>query len=163
MVAVCHAGAPDGLQTLCFHLYHPVLQSTPLIRKSSTPAAHRLPVEPSAYPSPVITVTYSPSADDTASESTASGNIREVPIRQIPLAEPFSRADAEISGMAWHAGELILLPQYPERFGDGQTGGGVRHPAGGYPGVSGRVVSRTAGARRVDLHRAGHKRAPAGF
>jgi hypothetical protein len=24
--------------------------------------------------------------------------------------------------MAWHAGELILLPQYPERFGDGQTG-----------------------------------------
>jgi hypothetical protein len=24
--------------------------------------------------------------------------------------------------MAWHAGDLILLPQYPERYGEGQTG-----------------------------------------
>jgi hypothetical protein len=46
----------------------------------------------------------------------------EVPVIPIPLEEPLSRPDAEISGLAWHAGELILLPQYPDRYGDGQTG-----------------------------------------
>jgi hypothetical protein len=46
----------------------------------------------------------------------------EVPVFPIPLTGPLSRPDAEISGMAWHAGDLILLPQYPERFGDEQMG-----------------------------------------
>ena len=34
----------------------------------------------------------------------------------IPLNGPISRAEAEISGMAWYGDWLILLPQYPQRF-----------------------------------------------
>lgn len=100
----------------------PFLQSTPLIGKSSTPA-FTLPAESTAYPSPVITVTYSPAP---AIPPTVEGG--EVPIFPISLAGPLSEPDAEISGMAWHAGDLILLPQYPERYGDGQTGNAFAIP-----------------------------------
>jgi hypothetical protein len=39
------------------------------------------------------------------------------PVQLIAVAGPLARADAEISGMAWHGDTLVLLPQYPERFG----------------------------------------------
>jgi hypothetical protein len=39
------------------------------------------------------------------------------PLRLLPLAGPLTARDAEISGMAWYGDKLILLPQYPERFG----------------------------------------------
>jgi hypothetical protein len=51
------------------------------------------------------------------SESTAAGG--EQPVVLIPLAGEVADASAEISGLAWHGDSLILLPQYPERFGDG--------------------------------------------
>ncbi|MBI5031945.1 MAG: hypothetical protein HZB51_15550 [Chloroflexi bacterium] len=35
----------------------------------------------------------------------------------IPLAGPVAKTEAEISGMAWYGDYLILLPQYPNRFG----------------------------------------------
>lgn len=41
----------------------------------------------------------------------------EQPIRVIPLAGGPELPDAEISGLAWYGDELVLLPQYPERFG----------------------------------------------
>ncbi len=37
--------------------------------------------------------------------------------RSIPLAGGPERPDAEISGLAWDGDELVLLPQYPKRFG----------------------------------------------
>jgi hypothetical protein len=40
-------------------------------------------------------------------------------ITTIELAGPISDRSAELSGLAWHTDSLILLPQYPERFGDG--------------------------------------------
>ncbi|MCI0521740.1 MAG: hypothetical protein L0Z70_15955 [Chloroflexi bacterium] len=43
----------------------------------------------------------------------------EVPVQLLPLAGPLSAAQAEISGMAWYQDNLILLPQYPNRFGSG--------------------------------------------
>lgn len=41
----------------------------------------------------------------------------EAQVRAIPLAAPLNTPLAEISGLAWHADDLILLPQYPDRFG----------------------------------------------
>jgi hypothetical protein len=43
----------------------------------------------------------------------------EQPVRALELAGPIADASAELSGLAWHGDTLILLPQYPERFGDG--------------------------------------------
>lgn len=40
-----------------------------------------------------------------------------VPVRLLPLEGPLSQPEAEISGMSWFADTLVLLPQYPERFG----------------------------------------------
>ncbi|MBN2386600.1 MAG: hypothetical protein JXB85_06230 [Anaerolineales bacterium] len=42
----------------------------------------------------------------------------EQPIILIPLAGPIDDPNAEISGLAWFGDTLILLPQYPERFGN---------------------------------------------
>ena len=41
----------------------------------------------------------------------------EQPVTVIPLQVPLARSSAEISGLAWYGDHLILLPQYPERFG----------------------------------------------
>jgi hypothetical protein len=43
----------------------------------------------------------------------------EQPVKLIPLAGAVADASAELSGTAWHGDSLILLPQYPERFGEG--------------------------------------------
>lgn len=43
----------------------------------------------------------------------------EQPLTLIPLKGVISEARAEISGMAWYHDNLILLPQYPSRFGGG--------------------------------------------
>lgn len=43
----------------------------------------------------------------------------EHPIQILPLAGPIADPDAELSGLAWYGDTLILLPQYPHRFGDG--------------------------------------------
>ena len=45
------------------------------------------------------------------------GGPAEAQVRVIPLAAPLDTARAEISGLAWHGDDLILLPQYPDRFG----------------------------------------------
>lgn len=41
------------------------------------------------------------------------------PIVEIPLDGPAAIIRAEFSGMAWYGDSLILLPQYPSRFGSG--------------------------------------------
>jgi hypothetical protein len=43
----------------------------------------------------------------------------EIPIQLLELGGPVASPQAEISGMAWYQDWLILLPQYPNRFGSG--------------------------------------------
>lgn len=45
--------------------------------------------------------------------------ISEQPVTTLRLTGPIADSSAELSGLAWHGDTLILLPQYPERFGDG--------------------------------------------
>jgi len=45
-----------------------------------------------------------------------SSPAREHPIRELSLVGPIADGDAEISGMAWHGDQLVLLPQYPDRY-----------------------------------------------
>jgi hypothetical protein len=46
----------------------------------------------------------------------------EQPVTALPLAGPASQSNAEISGMAWYGETLVLLPQYPSRFGNAVFG-----------------------------------------
>ncbi len=48
---------------------------------------------------------------------TDQGLPREQKIERILLVGGPELAEAEISGLAWHGDELVLLPQYPDRFG----------------------------------------------
>ncbi len=43
---------------------------------------------------------------------------REQPVVPIPLGAGLERPEAEISGLAWWGDELLVLPQYPARFGE---------------------------------------------
>lgn len=44
------------------------------------------------------------------------------PVLPIPLAPPLDAKRAEISGLTWHRDRLVLLPQYPDRFGPSSEG-----------------------------------------
>lgn len=46
----------------------------------------------------------------------------EYPVINIALSGLIDTPNAEISGMDWYKETLILLPQYPQRFGDGKDG-----------------------------------------
>jgi hypothetical protein len=52
-----------------------------------------------------------------AQEATATPGLAPVPVSMIPLTDPLNTPDAELSGLAWYGEQLILLPQYPSRFG----------------------------------------------
>lgn len=52
---------------------------------------------------------------------TSSFATDETPVQIIPLAPPLNQPSAEISGMAWCADTLILMPQYPRRFSSDKT------------------------------------------
>lgn len=45
------------------------------------------------------------------------GNASEQTATSLQLAGPIAEPNAELSGLAWHGDTLILLPQYPDRFG----------------------------------------------
>ena len=45
-----------------------------------------------------------------------SALVREHPVIRIPLEGEITKRSAEISGLAWFGDDLVLLPQYPERF-----------------------------------------------
>jgi hypothetical protein len=50
--------------------------------------------------------------------------VDEYEVTTIPLADPLSKNQAEISGLAWYGDRLIILPQYPtfnNRKGDGEV------------------------------------------
>jgi hypothetical protein len=46
----------------------------------------------------------------------ADALVREHPVIPIPLEGEITKRSAEISGLAWYGDDLVLLPQYPERF-----------------------------------------------
>ena len=74
--------------------------------------------------------TSGPSPSDRSDQSSQAGerspsashgglavqDIRETPVQVIPLLGPASERFAELSGLAWHGDQLILLPQYPDRL-----------------------------------------------
>ncbi|NMB86790.1 MAG: hypothetical protein GYA17_00430 [Chloroflexi bacterium] len=45
-----------------------------------------------------------------------------LPVLEIELDGPAAGRDAEFSGMAWYGDTLVLLPQYPQRFGENGHG-----------------------------------------
>ena len=49
----------------------------------------------------------------------AKATANEQPVTVLELMGPIAVPDAELSGLGWHGETLILLPQYPERFGTG--------------------------------------------
>lgn len=49
----------------------------------------------------------------------AIASVTEQPVTIFELTGPIAVPEAELSGLAWHGETLILLPQYPERFGEG--------------------------------------------
>ena len=68
-------------------------------------------VEPStSSPPPQATLTHSPFTPP------------EQPVTLIPLQGQVARSEAEISGLAWYRDQLVLLPQYPKRGGEGRDG-----------------------------------------
>jgi len=47
--------------------------------------------------------------------------LSEQSVQPLPLTGPISVPEAEISGMAWYGDNLVILPQYPERFAEGEV------------------------------------------
>lgn len=69
--------------------------------------------EPSA--SDAVHTQETPRVSPTSS-AVAPGPPSEVAIRRIPLAGPASWRFSELSGLAWSGDNLLLMPQYPDRF-----------------------------------------------
>ncbi|MEJ2749591.1 MAG: hypothetical protein P8183_17045, partial [Anaerolineae bacterium] len=78
---------------------------------TTQPTATAVPPTPTGTAQPPATAVP---ATVTPEPITAS----EQPIQAIPLDGPMAAASAEISGLAWYGEMLILLPQFPSRFGD---------------------------------------------
>jgi hypothetical protein len=43
-------------------------------------------------------------------------------VQAIPISGPAVESQAKFSGMAWYSDTLILLPKYPDKFGNGSNG-----------------------------------------
>ena len=65
-------------------------------------------------PGPVPDAPATPEASSAARSATTD----ERPVRLLPLSGPITRPEAEISALAWYGDTLVLVPQYPHRFGD---------------------------------------------
>jgi hypothetical protein len=57
-----------------------------------------------------------------AADQPLSYVVLETSITEIPLVEPLSIRDAEISGLTWYGDYLIILPQYPNFFTESAEG-----------------------------------------
>ena len=63
------------------------------------------------YPPPIIV----PGAGSATFRLTAT---KAQPVTVIPMSGPLSAPQAQLSGLAWYGDMLILLPQFPESFGN---------------------------------------------
>lgn len=52
----------------------------------------------------------------------AAADAAEQPVTIVPLKGKITKRSAELSGLAWYGDHLVLLPQYPHRFAEGDTG-----------------------------------------
>lgn len=73
------------------------------------PTATSTPVPATSTPQPTVTA-VPPTLEPTITS--------EQPVQIIPLNGPLAAPEAEISGLTWYSDSLILLPQFPGRFGD---------------------------------------------
>ena len=81
-------------------------------------------LSPEADPASPSRETHPAEAGTAKAGTTSSKRARdERPVRLLPLAGPLSSADAEVSGLAWHGSDLILLPQHPFRMADADEPG----------------------------------------
>lgn len=79
-----------------------------------------LPVPPAQQTEAQPTLSeYSEESNSNLPNSATQTVPLEQSIISIPLSGPVSESRSEISGMAWYGETLILLPQYPARFGQG--------------------------------------------
>jgi hypothetical protein len=59
-------------------------------------------------------------APEPVSTPSSELTLSEQSVTLLPLVGPITSPEAEISGMAWYGNNLVLLPQYPERFSVGE-------------------------------------------
>jgi hypothetical protein len=55
---------------------------------------------------------------ETATPADLTATTPEIQIVELPLEGEAAKSDAEYSGLAWYDDYLVLLPQYPSRFGN---------------------------------------------
>ena len=87
--------------------------------RGATPAAAPVtPVAPAPEtpPLPSATPTRVPPTETPLPTATSRPSLPETPVTLLPLDGPAAARKAEYSGMAWYGDNLILLPQYPDRF-----------------------------------------------
>ncbi len=88
-------------------------------------ACRAVPLAPSPIPETVSSPPGAVATSETPSPLEPTPKLTEIltstvvehPVHPIPLAGPAATDRAEFSGMAWHGDTLVLLPQYPDRFG----------------------------------------------
>ncbi|MCB9423358.1 MAG: hypothetical protein H6667_26420 [Ardenticatenaceae bacterium] len=88
--------------------------------QTQQPAPTATAVPPTATNKPILATSTGPATAvlPTATITTESEAVSEQAVQIIPLDGPIAAAQAEISGMTWYGDMLILLPQFPYRFGD---------------------------------------------
>lgn len=59
---------------------------------------------------------YGIKQDNNAAADTALTSLEQA-VTEIPIAGPLADRNAEVSSLAWYEDYLIILPQYPDRFG----------------------------------------------
>ncbi|MBI3958792.1 MAG: hypothetical protein HY328_08285 [Chloroflexi bacterium] len=92
--------------------------SAPPLLPAAAAAIPTLLATPSPTAYPTATPTAPPIPGAAPPTATAALSVPQ-PILEIPLAGPAASTRAELSGMAWYGEYLVLLPQYPSRFGSG--------------------------------------------
>ena len=85
-----------------------IVETTKTINSSST-------IPPTGTFTPLPTNTIEPTSTPLPTQTSTPSPPKEVVIQEIPLAGPIANPKAQISGMAWHGDNLIILPQYPEK------------------------------------------------
>lgn len=92
------------------YLFYPILLLVLLVAGCAERIASL--ATPTRIPTPIATDL----SEDANSASVVAPDEQQVAL--IPLAGPLAVRDAEISAMAWYRDALILVPQYPHKFGN---------------------------------------------
>jgi len=70
----------------------------------------------------LVVLTSACSSDNVRNYSENLILLNEAEVTEIPLSGEVAERKSEISGLSWYGDELILLPQYPDRFSDNGLG-----------------------------------------